>query len=130
MKLPVGPSVVLFALLLLGLPSARGELVLTNYTALNPIKIMPVGDSITDDCVTNGAWRAPLQGLLETNGIVFTNTGRILSGAVLGFSKRKHEGYCGTVIASPGVFGPVYSYSSTDNYLQKIVPDAVAITNN
>ena len=42
----------LFCLLLLGtLMSARGELVLANFSAANPIKIMPIGDSITDDGV-------------------------------------------------------------------------------
>jgi hypothetical protein len=43
---------VLFCLLLLGaLMSARGELVLANFSAAHPIKIMAIGDSITDDCV-------------------------------------------------------------------------------
>lgn len=109
--------------------TARGDLVLTNFSTTNLMKIMPVGDSITDDCETNGAWRGPLQPLLETNGILFTNTGRNLSGPYLGFTKRKHEGYCGAVIAPPGVF-PVYQYSTTDAYLQRIVRDAVAVTNN
>jgi len=40
-------------------------LVLANFSAANPIKIMPLGDSITDDGVTNGAWRQYLQPLLE-----------------------------------------------------------------
>lgn len=115
-------------LILIGL-SARAELVLTNFTAANPIKIMPVGDSITDDCVTNGAWRLFLQPLLDTNEIAFTNTGRLLGAGYPGFTKRRHEGYCGSVIAPPGVFA-VYSYSTTDAYLQKIIRDALAITNN
>ena len=102
---------------------------LTNFSAANLLKIMPVGDSITDDCVTNGAWRAPLQRLLETNGLSFTNTGRLLSNAYVGFSKRRHEGYCGTVIAPPGVFA-VYNYTAVNAYLQRIVRDALAITNN
>ena len=46
--------------------SVRGEIVLANFSAGNPLKIMAVGDSITDDCVVNGAWRKPLQPLLET----------------------------------------------------------------
>lgn len=107
---------------------ARGELVLTNFTTANPIKIMPVGDSITDDCVTNGAWRVFLQPLLDTNGIVFTNTGRLLGAGYPGFNKRWHEGYCGSVIAPPGVFA-VYSYNTTDAYQQRIMRDALAITN-
>ena len=125
-----GAQRVLFCLLILGaLAAARAELILAHFSVADPIKIMPVGDSITDDCVTNGAWRAPLQPLLETNGIMFTNTGRLLSGGYPGFSKRKHEGYCGTVIAPPGVFA-VYNYSTADAYLQRIVRDALAITNN
>jgi lysophospholipase L1-like esterase len=120
----------LSCLLTLGvLAAARGELALTNFSASKPIKIMPVGDSITDDCMTNGAWRAPLQTLLDTNGILFTNVGRVLSSAHAGFSKVKHEGCCGSVIGPPGVFA-VYNYSTTDAYLQKIVRDALAITNN
>jgi lysophospholipase L1-like esterase len=109
--------------------TARGELVLANYGGTNLMKIMAVGDSITDDCSTNGAWRLFLQPLLETNGIAFTNTGRLLSGGYPGFTKRKHEGYCGTVIGPPGVFA-VYNYNTTDAYLQRIVRDALAITNN
>src|SRR5687768_11694672 len=93
--------------------SVRGELVLTNYSATHPIKIMPVGDSITDDCVTNGAWRLFLQPLLDTNGIAFTNTGRLLGAGYPGFNKRWHEGYCGSVIAPPGVFGS-YNYNAAD----------------
>jgi hypothetical protein len=110
--------------------SAKGELVLSDFSASKPIKIMPIGDSITDDCAYNGAWRAPLQPLLDTNGITFTNVGRLLSSASTGFTKRRHEGYCGTVVASPGVFGPVYSYDQANNYLWKITREALAITNN
>jgi hypothetical protein len=55
--------------------AVRGELVLTNYNASAPLKIMAVGDSITDDCSVNGAWRRPLQPLLETNGFPFTFVG-------------------------------------------------------
>ena len=114
---------------LMAVPAARGELVLAHFSATNLLKIMPVGDSITDDCMISGAWRAPLQPLLETNGLLFTNTGRLLSGGSAGFTKRKHEGYCGSVVGPPGVFA-VYNYSTADAYLQKIVRDALAITNN
>ena len=121
---------ILFGLLLLVVgTTARGELVLATYGGTNLMKIMPVGDSITDDCSINGAWRLFLQPLLETNGIAFTNTGRLLSAASAGFTKRKHEGYCGSVIGPPGVFA-VYNYSTADAYLQRIVRDALAITNN
>lgn len=121
---------ILFGLLLLvAVTTTRGELVLGNYGATNLMKIMPVGDSITDDCATNGAWRLFLQPLLETNGIAFTNTGRLLSVGYSGFTKRKHEGYCGSVVGPPGVYA-VYNYSTTDAYLQRIVRDALAITNN
>jgi lysophospholipase L1-like esterase len=47
----------------------------------------------------------------------------------VGFTKTHHEGYCGAVIAPPGVFA-VHGYSTTDAYLLKIVADALAITNN
>ena len=48
---------VLLGLLFLGALAARGDLVLANFSAGNPIKAMFVGDSITDDCGVDGAWR-------------------------------------------------------------------------
>jgi lysophospholipase L1-like esterase len=109
--------------------SARADLVLANFSNTNLLKVMAVGDSITDDCSINGAWRAPLQPLLETNGFPFTFTGRQASAPSTGFSKVRHEGYCGAVIASPGVF-PAHQYADISNCLQKIVPDALAIATN
>jgi lysophospholipase L1-like esterase len=111
------------------LTSARSELVLTNFNAAKPLKIMAIGDSITDDCSVNGAWRLYLQPLLETNGFPFTFTGRQISSASPAFSKTRHEGYCGTVIAPPGVFA-VHGYNTADAYLLKIVADAMLINNN
>jgi lysophospholipase L1-like esterase len=125
-----GRRILLTVLLLLSaaLP-LRAELALANFGGTNLLKLMPVGDSITDDCATNGAWRLFLQSLLDTNGIAFTNTGRLQSSVYTGFTKRRHEGYCGSVIGPPGVFA-VYNYSTIDAYLMKIVTDALAITNN
>src|SRR5437764_5668955 len=121
---------VWLGILLLGaLPTARAELMLNNFTASRPMKIMPVGDSITDDCSLSGAWRLYLQPMLETNGYPFTFVGRQISSASPPFTKTHHEGYCGAVIAPPGVFA-VHGYSTTDAYLLKIVADAMAITNN
>jgi lysophospholipase L1-like esterase len=105
---------------------ARAELVLSHYSMANPIKIMAIGDSITDDCVANGAWRLYLQPLLDTNGYPFTFVGRNQSAPTGSFSKTRHEGYCGAVVAAPGVLSyPVYGYAGTDVYLQKIVADAL-----
>ena len=116
----------LFCLLLPGaLMSARGELVLANFSAANPIKIMAIGDSITDDCVFNGAWRQYLQPLLETNGYPFTFVGRVQSVPSGNFTKTQHEGYCGAVVAPPGVLTySVNGYAGTNVYLLKIVADA------
>lgn len=108
---------------------ARGDLILANYNAAHPIKIMPIGDSITDDCEVNGAWRQYLQPLLTSNGIPFIFVGRQTSSRIPGFTQLHHEGYCGAVIAFPGVYA-AHQYSLTDNYLQKIVPDALAIATN
>jgi hypothetical protein len=72
----------------------------------------------------NGAWRRQLQTLLDTNGFPFTFVGRQASTAIVGFTKRQHEGYCGAVIAPPGIF-PAHQYSASLNYLQKVVPDAL-----
>src|ERR1017187_5766430 len=85
------------------LSAARAELVLTNFTSAHPLKIMAVGDSITDDCAYNGAWRQYLQPLLETNGYAFTFIGREWSSASGSFTKTNHEGMCGAVIAPPGL---------------------------
>ncbi len=110
--------------------AARAELAATNFSAGNPIKIMAVGDSITDDCSIQYAWRRPLQLLLDSNSIPFKFVGRQYSTVLSGplgtpFSKTNHEGYCGTVIAPPGVYGPVHGYALANSYLQKIVPDAL-----
>ena len=121
---------VWITIIFLGLvATGRSELVLNNFAASKPMKIMPIGDSITDDCSLNGAWRLYLQPLLETNGFPFTFTGRQISSPIGAFTKTHHEGYCGAVIAPPGVFA-VHGYSTTDAYLLKIVADALLITNN
>jgi lysophospholipase L1-like esterase len=62
---------------------------------------------------------------METNGFPFTFVGRQASLASAGFSKVQHEDYCGAVVAPPGAFG-AHQYSTTDNYLQNIVRDALA----
>jgi lysophospholipase L1-like esterase len=115
-----------WCLILLGsLTSARASLVLNNYSAANPIKIMAIGDSITDDCSVNGAWRQYLQPLLETNGYPFTFVGRNQSTPSGSFTKVQHEGYCGAVVAPPGVLTySVHGYAGPEVYLQTIVPDA------
>jgi lysophospholipase L1-like esterase len=119
---------VLSCLLLAVATSVNGELVLTNFTPAHPLKIMALGDSITDDCSTNGAWRRFLQPLLETNGYPFTFVGRVMSIADSGFTKTSHEGYCGAVIASPGVNNPGHGYTQADNYLQLIAYDTLTNT--
>jgi lysophospholipase L1-like esterase len=107
--------------------NARGDLLLTNYTASRPLKIMPVGDSITDDCAINGAWRLYLQPLLQTNGYAFTNVGRWISLGNATFTKTRHEGICGAVIAFPGMFG-AHTYPTLSNYAIKTVADALTNT--
>jgi lysophospholipase L1-like esterase len=109
--------------------SLRGDLVLTNFSAANPLKVMAVGDSITDDCSINGAWRQYLQPLLETNGYPFTFLGRFSSTGSSTFTKVKHEGICGAVIAAPGLMAsPVHGYAGADTYIQKTLMDAL-VTN-
>src|SRR5262252_9790895 len=88
---------------------------------------MPVGDSITDDCSINGAWRLYLQPLLQTSGYAFTNLGRWVSAGTPTFTKTRHEGICGAVIAYPGKFG-AHTYPTLSNYALKTVSDA--LTNN
>jgi lysophospholipase L1-like esterase len=107
----------------------RAELVLANFSAATPLKVMAVGDSITDDCSINGAWRQYLQPLLETNGYPFTFLGRFSSTTSRTFTKVKHEGICGAVIAAPGLMtSPVHNYAGPDTYIQKTLMDAL-VTN-
>ncbi|HEY1790884.1 MAG TPA: SGNH/GDSL hydrolase family protein [Verrucomicrobiae bacterium] len=109
----------------LAIVTARAQLVLTNYTAVHPLKVLESGDSITDDTVTNGAWRSYLQGLLVTNGYAFTNLGRWASTPSQGFTQVHHEGMDGAVIAAPGVSGPTHGYPLTSNYAQLSLADAL-----
>lgn len=105
--------------------TARAQLVLTNYTAAHPLKMLESGDSITDDTVTNGAWRAYLEKLLLTNGYAFTNLGRWASTPASGFAQVHHEGMDGAVIAAPGVSGPTHGYPLTSNYALLTLADAL-----
>jgi lysophospholipase L1-like esterase len=108
------------------LPVAYGDLAASNFTATHPLTVMAVGDSITDDCMANGAWRKYLELLLETNGYAFTFVGRQSSTPSANFTKVRHEGYCGAVVAPPGVLtSSVHGYPGADVYLQGIVRDAL-----
>jgi lysophospholipase L1-like esterase len=114
-----------FTVCALAAVTARAELTLTNYTAANPLKVMASGDSITDDSVTNGAWRGPLQILLVTNGYAFTNLGRWASVPRGAFTQVHHEGMDGAVIAAPGLSGPTHGYPASNNYALLTVADAL-----
>jgi len=103
----------------------RADLVLTNYTTSRPLKVMAVGDSITDDSSINGAWRSYLQPLLQNNGYTFTNLGRWISATTPTFTLTRHEGMDGAVIASPGV-APAHGYAASANYTLRTLPDALA----
>jgi lysophospholipase L1-like esterase len=120
-------SVALGLCLLAAGITARADLMLDQFSPANPIKIMCMGDSITDDCMTNGAWRRFLQPLLEANGYPFTFVGRQSSIPSTNFTQVQHEGYCGAVIGQPGVEGSttVHGYPGNEVYLQKIAVDAL-----
>lgn len=106
--------------------NSRANLWWPDYSATHPLKIMAIGDSITDDCEYNGAWRQYLQPFLEANGYVFEFVGRQSSLANGDFTQVNHEGYCGAVIAPPGMLNyDVHGYPGPDVYLQTIVPDAL-----
>ena len=125
MNFHLGRRVLVYCFLLGWWMTARAELVLNNFSAANPIKIMAIGDSITDDCEVNGAWRQYLQPLLETNGYPFTFVGRNQSTSSGSFTKVLHEGYCwrsGRTSRSSDY--SVHGYAGPEVYLQTIVPDA------
>ncbi len=102
----------------------RADLVLTNYSASRPLKVMAVGDSITDDSSINGAWRSYLQLLLQNNGYTFTNLGRWVSIPTSTFTLTRHEGMDGAVIASPGL-SPAHGYPAASNYARLTLADAL-----
>jgi lysophospholipase L1-like esterase len=102
----------------------RADLVLTNYTAARPLKVMAAGDSITDDSSINGAWRSYLQPLLQKNGYTFTNLGRWVSTTTSTFTLTRHEGMDGAVIASPGL-SPAHGYPAASNYARLSLADAL-----
>lgn len=102
----------------------RADLVLTNYTASRPLKVMASGDSITDDSSINGAWRSYLQPLLKSNGYTFTNLGRWLSTTTPTFTLTRHEGMDGAVIAYPGL-SPAHGYPASSNYARLSLADAL-----
>ena len=102
----------------------RADLVLTNYTASRPLKVMASGDSITDDSSINGAWRSYLQPLLQTNGYTFTNLGRWISTSTPTFTLTRHEGMDGAVIAYPGL-SPAHGYPASSNYARLSLADAL-----
>jgi hypothetical protein len=107
-----------------------------NYSANNPIKIMCIGDSITDDVAHNGAWRLYLEPLLKAGGYHFTFVGRKSTSlsapnfcpAPDPLNQVNHEGYSGAVIAPPTGFGPHYLFDSSSG--SGVVPDALLATVN
>ena len=113
--------------ILAGWLPARGQLVLRDFNAAHPVKIMYIGDSVTDDCVHVDAWRFYLELLLRTNSFPFASVGRQLSPTTGGFTNRQHEGYCGAVIAPPGTKDTVvHGYAPPNLYLDKVIADALA----
>ncbi len=104
--------------------AARAGLVLTNYTAAHPLKVLCSGDSITDDSSMSGAWRSYLQKLFVTNGYAFTNLGRWSSAPSSGFTQVHHEGMDSAVIGAPGVGGSPHGYTAANNYTLKSLSDA------
>ncbi|HVU99971.1 MAG TPA: hypothetical protein VHH88_01335, partial [Verrucomicrobiae bacterium] len=102
----------------------RANIVLTNYNVSHPLKVMAVGDSITDDSSINGAWRSYLQPLLQRSGYTFTNLGRWISTSTATFTLTRHEGMDGAVIAAPGL-SPAHGYAAALNYTRRTLPDAL-----
>src|SRR5882762_791475 len=120
-----GLPLIWFMVCTLAAVTGRAELVLTNYTAAHPLKILAIGDSITDDSSINGAWRFYLSPLLNTNGYVFTNLGRWSSFTGPGFTQVHHEGMDSAVIGAPGLAGPTHGYPAAQNYTLLTVADAL-----
>ena len=121
------PLWMIGALLVAAETRVPGELVFNDFSGPRPLRILAIGDSITDDCSINGAWRRYLQPQLEAAGYPFTFVGRFSSVPVgTTFTKTRHEGICGSVIAPPGMMTtPVHGYAGTNTYLLRTVADAL-----
>jgi lysophospholipase L1-like esterase len=123
---PFAKLVVGLAMLAGQLP-AQGQLVVDDFSPAHPIKVMYIGDSVTDDCVHQDAWRFYLEKLLRTNDFPFASVGRQVSPATGGFTNNLYEAYCGAVIAKPGVTETafVHGYAGTNVYLDNCISDAL-----
>jgi len=119
---------VIGLVMLAGWLPARGQIVIDDFSPAHPVKIMYVGDSVTDDCVHSNAWRFYLEQILRTNSFPFVAVGRQVSPPFPGFTNRLYEAYCGAVIAKPGVTETafVHGYAGTNVYLDNCIADALA----
>jgi len=79
--------------------------------AQNPIRIMPLGDSITYGSPVNGGYRLPLYNTLTNAGYNVDYVGT-QKGNSAGMADQDHEGHGGWVITSPtkGLYDFVYSW--------------------
>jgi len=92
----------------------------TTPPSLGPIRIMPLGDSITDGYDTfPGGYRDRLENLLEANNIAFDFVGSQNNGPS-SLSDREHEGHSGWRIDEIA--------SNVDSWLATNTPDVVLLT--
>src|SRR5580704_4407445 len=103
--------------------AACGQLVVDDFSPAHPIKVMYIGDSVTDTCAHSNSWRIYLEQILATNSFPFSAVGRYASPPFPNFTNRLFEAFCGAVIAKPGVTtsGTVHGYASTNVYLDNCI---------
>ena len=113
--------------MLAGWLPAYGQLVVDDFSPAHPIKVMYIGDSVTDSCVHSNSWRIYLEQILATNNFPFSAVGRYASPPFLNFTNRLFEAFCGAVIAKPGLTetASVHGYPGTNVYLNNCIYDAL-----
>ncbi len=79
------------------------------------IKIMPLGDSLTEGQGSSGGYRLPLAGLLAGRQIAFQFVGSVATNpGTLNPDQLHHEGHTGAMIAAangrPGIAGSITTY--------------------
>jgi len=122
------PFAVVVLVMLTGRLLTYGQLVVSDFSPAHPIKIMYIGDSVTDSCVHSNSWRIYLEQILATNNFPFSAVGRYASPPFPNFTNRLFEAFCGAVIARPGVTETafVHGYPGTNVYLDNCIADAFA----
>ena len=114
-------------------------IIMTIYFQINikqkTIRIMPIGDSITNGMAIIGSYRKYLYNLLTKDGYSIKMVGPILSNKILNFKdenenityEASHCGYPGYTVKSDGVQNGIMNTVQDNDYLNKYNPDIIIL---